>query len=70
MGNSQLHPMDAFATAEQTAARWGVSAELVTGLCRAGRIPGTRRLGRDWIIPAAAKKPADLPLGRPRSVNK
>jgi hypothetical protein len=64
MGNSQLHPMDAFATAEQTAERWGVSRERVCQL--APRTAGARKIGRDWIFPAAAKKPAGLPLGRPR----
>ena len=59
MGNSQPHPMDAYATTAQIAARWGVSEERVCQL--APRTEGARKIGRDWIIPVDAKKPAELP---------
>lgn len=43
-----------FLTASETAARFGVTARAVTGWCRAGRLPGAVRLGKAWLIPAAA----------------
>lgn len=37
----------------------GVSERQVQGLCRNGKISGVARLGRNWLIPQNAEKPAD-----------
>lgn len=49
-----------YESAEEAARRWGVSTRWVQALCRGRRIPGAQRLGRVWLIPSGAKKPADL----------
>lgn len=41
------------------ATRWGVHVRSVQAWCREGRIEGARRLGRTWLIPARAARPAD-----------
>ena len=41
------------------AAEWNIKARRVALLCEQGRIPGAEKVGRDWIIPADAVKPAD-----------
>lgn len=42
---------DTTLTAEQAAEILGVTPRRVRTLCRAGRIVGARKIGRDWIIP-------------------
>lgn len=41
------------------ALEWGVTQQVVTAYCRAGRISGAIREGSRWLIPAEAQKPAD-----------
>lgn len=48
-----------YIAAKQAAERWGISLRRVQKLCSEGRIPGVERVGRDWLIPRAAEKPAD-----------
>jgi DNA-binding CsgD family transcriptional regulator len=48
-----------YLTAAQTAEKWNISLRRVQDLCRMDRIPGARRMGRDWMIPADAKRPPD-----------
>ena len=45
--------------ASEAAQNWGVSTHRVQELCKNGKITGALRFGRDWMIPANAKKPAD-----------
>ena len=54
-----------YLTAAQTAEKWNISLRRVQDLCRLDRIPGARRMGRDWMIPADAKRPPD---GRSKAV--
>ena len=60
-----------YESAEEAARRWVVSARWVQALCRGRRIPGAQRLGRVWLIPQGAEKPADqrvtLQRGRART---
>lgn len=49
-----------YLTAKEVAEKWGVSQRWVHKLCEDGRVEGTRRFGRNWMIPAGAEKPADL----------
>ncbi|NLX18714.1 MAG: helix-turn-helix domain-containing protein [Desulfobulbus sp.] len=48
-----------YETAEEAAKRWGISVRWVQALCRGRRIPGAKQLGRIWLIPQGAARPAD-----------
>lgn len=41
-------------TAREAADVLGMDADSVSALCRAGRLPGARKQGRDWTIPEAS----------------
>jgi len=51
-----------YITAYEAAEKWGVTPRQVQRLLAAGRIPGARKQGRDYRIPADAEKPGDLRL--------
>ena len=48
-----------FMTAKEKAEEWGLSCRRVQIYCEQGRIEGVTRLGKIWIIPKAANRPAD-----------
>ena len=48
-----------FLTTKQAAELWGISARRVALLCAQGRIPGTVKAGKTWLLPPDAKKPLD-----------
>jgi hypothetical protein len=48
-----------YISAAKTAERWGISIKRVQILCKDGRVIGVERIGRDWLIPKDAEKPAD-----------
>lgn len=53
-------------TSAQTAEALGVDLSRVQQLARAGRFPGARKLGRDWLIPVSDVLAwAPGPVGRP-----
>lgn len=41
-------------TTEEYAKKLGIDPSRVRRLCEAGRIPGAKKIGRDWIIPENA----------------
>lgn len=43
----------------EAAEKWNMSRRRVQDLCRLNKIPGAQRWGRDWMIPADAKRPPD-----------
>ena len=47
-------------TAQEIAEKWNLSTRTVQQLCRQGRIPGARKFGRSWAVPADADRPDDL----------
>lgn len=49
-----------YITTKEASAKWGISTTRVTILANEGRIPGAQRLGKSWLIPASACKPAEL----------
>ena len=51
--------MEKTMTARQAAKLWGISERRAAILCKEGRIPGAFKGGKEWNIPAYAKKPAD-----------
>ena len=48
-----------YITVKETAKKWSISDRRVRILCAEGKIPGVTREGRNWMIPADAKKPED-----------
>jgi hypothetical protein len=48
-----------FISAEQTAKKWGISAQRVREYCRKGRIEGAKRFGLVYMIPDNAERPKD-----------
>lgn len=47
-----------YLTAEEMAQRWGVSVRTVRNYCRLDKIPGAHQVGRAWLIPEQAQRPA------------
>ena len=45
--------------AKQAGLNWGISGRRVALLCEQGRIDGVVKMGRIWLIPVNAPKPAD-----------
>ncbi len=61
-----------YISAREAAAQWSVHIRVVQSLCRDGRVPGARKYGNVWMLPAGAQKPPDprrarrfRPWGRP-----
>ena len=57
-----------YLTVRETAEKWNLSDRTVQQLCSQGRIPGARKFGRSWAVPADADKPADPRRSRGGSV--
>ena len=48
-----------YMTLKQASEKWGISPRMINYYCSEGRIPGAEKMGKVWLIPKAAKKPAD-----------
>lgn len=46
-------------TVKEAARLWNVADTWITAMCRAGRVPGAKKDGKAWLMPADAQKPAD-----------
>lgn len=57
-------------SAKQAAELWGISPRRVAILCSEGRISGAQMVGRSWVVPAHAKKPADARVKSGRYIKK
>ena len=56
--------MDELINTAEAAQRLGISEDWIRKLCAQGRIPGAKKIGRDWLIPVGARiEPTGL--GRP-----
>lgn len=44
---------------KDAAALWGLGERQISKLCKEGKIPGAKKVGKSWVIPADAQKPAD-----------
>lgn len=51
--------LDDVLTVPEYAQRYNKSVEQVKVFCRTGRIPGAKKIGRDWVIPYDAPYPSD-----------
>ena len=49
--------MDLEETAREAAQRWGCSVRSVQMLCKQGAVPGARKVGGIWLLPADAVRP-------------
>lgn len=52
--------MENYVTIQEIADRWNLSPRRVQYLCKTNRISGAQKVGDVWLIPADARKPADL----------
>ena len=48
-----------FLTIKEVAEKWNVTPRRIQKMCADGRIPGAKKFGRDWAIPADTEKPID-----------
>ena len=55
-----------YLTVRETAEKWNLSPRMVQQFCMQGRIPGARKRGKFWTIPADAEKPRDPRILRKR----
>ncbi|MFR4405058.1 MAG: helix-turn-helix domain-containing protein [Anaerovoracaceae bacterium] len=51
--------MENYLSVREIAEKWGVSERRVNQYCSDKRIPGARKFGKSWAIPADAEKPKD-----------
>ena len=57
-----------YITTKDASKKWGISPTRITILANEGRIPGAKRLGRSWLIPASATKPVQYKSGHSKEV--
>lgn len=48
-----------YITLKQASEKWNISPRMINYYCSEGRIPGAEKMGKVWLIPKDAKKPAD-----------
>ena len=48
-----------YLTVRETAEKWNLSDRMAQRYCSEGRVPGARKIGGSWAVPAEAGKPAD-----------
>lgn len=48
-----------FKSISDFAEQWGISPRTVRNMCAKGKIPGSEKIGRDWIIPSNTERPKD-----------
>lgn len=48
-----------YLTIQEVAKKWGITSRRVQVLCSEGRLPGAKKFGRQWAIPADLEKPED-----------
>ena len=48
-----------YVSAKEAAEKWRVNVRVVQSYCQSARIPGAKKYGASWMIPARAEKPLD-----------
>ena len=51
--------IEGYKTVKEIADEWNISERRVRTLCSDGIVEGAAKLGREWVIPESAQKPAD-----------
>ena len=59
-----------FMTITQAAEKWGITVRRTQVLCAENRVDGAFRVGKAWIIPVDAKKPADARIKSGKYIKK
>jgi hypothetical protein len=59
-----------FMPVSKVAEKWGISERRIQVLCGEGRIDGAFRIGKAWITPSDAKKPADARIKSGKYIKK
>ncbi|MBQ7445415.1 MAG: DNA-binding protein [Clostridia bacterium] len=59
-----------FMTSAQAAEKWGITVRRAQVLCAENRVDGAFRVGKSWILPADAKKPADARIKSRKYIKK
>ena len=59
-----------YMSVKQAAEQWGISDRRVRALCQQGKIEGTIRKGKSYLIPVGTVKPADGRKGRNKEISK
>ena len=54
--------MDNYLTIKQISEEWKIGERRINALCQEDRIPGAKKFGNTWAIPADAVKPEDRRL--------
>ena len=49
--------IEGYMTVKEACEKWGLSVRWVNTMCNNGRIPGVKRFGYIWAIPADTEKP-------------
>ena len=57
-----------YMTAQEAAAKWGITVRRVQVFCNEARIPGAMKHASVWFIPKNAEKPDKLPSGPKRKM--
>ena len=48
-----------YLTTVEMSEKWGITSRRIGVLCAEGRIDGTVKKGKTWLIPSTSEKPAD-----------
>ena len=48
-----------YLTIQEVAEKWGITSRRIQVLCSKGRLPGAKKVGRQWAIPVDLDKPED-----------
>lgn len=51
--------LEGYKSVNDIANEWGINPRTVRGMCKDGRLVGAEKVGRDWLVPKDAKRPAD-----------
>ena len=57
-------------TCRELAEKWNVTDRAVAKLCKAGKIPGAKKIGKSWQIPEGTERPADGRITSGRYIKK
>lgn len=51
--------MEGYITTKEASVMWDISPRRINVLCKTGRIPGAKKKGGQWFLPAGVQKPTD-----------
>ena len=51
--------IEGYMSINSVAEEWGITPRSVRTMCATGKIQGAEKVGRDWLVPNGAVRPAD-----------